>query len=255
MLMKFFRSVRQKVLGNGQLKRYVLYASGEILLVMIGILLALRVNEWNDNRKEQALEQTYYCKLIEDIQQDVLQIDKMIQENDDRIHQCNLLVHLLQTANPDRYDLLKAVVGSISKTTFTFKTSTAAFEDLKSSGNLKILRDHAIKDSLIHYYAQLEGYIDVIDINSDYTVALYYDPSKDFTDLGWQYIAHTRAVMDTTLINMELLDVYPFPSAGIRKQLLSNAIFYMTTNGRKAQWYKIMKAEIMRMYARMKQKC
>ena len=253
--MKFFRSVRQKVLSNGQLKRYLLYAFGEILLVMIGILLALRVNEWNDNRKEQALEQTYYCKITEDIQQDVQQIDKMIQENDDRIHQCNLLVHLLQTDKPDRYELLQAAVGSISKTTFTFKASTAAFEDLKSSGNLKILRDHAIKDSLIHYYAVLEGYIDVIDINSDYTVGLYFDPSRDFTDLGWQYIAHTRAVIDTSLVHLQALDVYSFPSAGIRKQMLSDAIFYMTTNGRKAQWYKIMKAEVMRMYVLMKQKC
>ncbi|MEP7322443.1 MAG: DUF6090 family protein [Saprospiraceae bacterium] len=254
-MMKFLRSVRQNVIDNGNLKKYLLYASGEILLVMIGILLALRVNQWNDNRKEQTLEQTYYCKLREDIQQDSLQIDKMILENNDRIHQCNLMIHLLQSGNPDPYDLARAEVGSISKTTFTFKTSTAAFEDLKSSGNLKILRDHAIKDSLIHYYATLAGYIDVIDVNSDYTVALYYDPSKDFRDLGWQYLAHTRAVLDTTLVNPQALDIYPFPSPGIRKQLLSDAIFFLTTNGRKAQWYQIMKAEIMRMYALLKQKC
>ncbi|MEO5581827.1 MAG: DUF6090 family protein [Saprospiraceae bacterium] len=254
-MMKILRSLRQNVIANGKLKQYLLYTLGEILLVMIGILLALRVNEWNDNRKDQALEQTYYCKLTEDIQQDVLQIDKMIEENNDRIHQCNLLIHLLQTGKPNPYELSNAVVGSISKTTFTFKTSTAAFEDLKSSGNLKILRDHAIKDSLIHYYATLEGYIDVIDINSDYTVALYYDPSKDFIAYGWQYMAHTRAVVDSSLVNQQALDVHPFPSPGIRKQLLSDAIFYMTTNGRKAQWYNIMKAEIMRMLIMMNQKC
>lgn len=77
----------------------------------------------------------------------------------------------------------------------------------------------------------------MIDVNSDFTFALYYDPSKDFRDLGWQYIARTKAVLDTTLVNPQTPDVSPFPSIAIRKQLLSDAIFYMTTNGRKAQWY------------------
>lgn len=75
--------------------------------------------------------------MTEDIQEDTLQIDKMILENNDRIHHCNLMIHLLKTRNPDPYDLARAVVGSSSKTTFTFKTSTAAFEDLKSAVTLK----------------------------------------------------------------------------------------------------------------------
>ncbi|MEO1437908.1 MAG: DUF6090 family protein, partial [Bacteroidota bacterium] len=49
-MVKLFRRNRQQVLANGQLKRYLLYAIGEILLVMIGILLALQVNNWNQER-------------------------------------------------------------------------------------------------------------------------------------------------------------------------------------------------------------
>ena len=49
--MKFLQRIRRKLLEEGNLKRYLIYASGEILLVMIGILLALQVNNWNEERK------------------------------------------------------------------------------------------------------------------------------------------------------------------------------------------------------------
>ena len=46
-MLKFFRRIRQKLINQGDLKRYLIYAIGEVILVMIGILLALQVNNWN----------------------------------------------------------------------------------------------------------------------------------------------------------------------------------------------------------------
>lgn len=52
-MLKFFRTIRRRLLDSGKVKSYVLYAIGEILLVVIGILMALQVNNWNENRKQE----------------------------------------------------------------------------------------------------------------------------------------------------------------------------------------------------------
>ena len=49
-----FRSIRHKLLGEGKLLRYLTYAVGEILLIIIGIMLALQLNNWNEGRKAEA---------------------------------------------------------------------------------------------------------------------------------------------------------------------------------------------------------
>ena len=177
-MIKFFRQIRKQLLGEGKTGKYLKYAIGEIVLVMVGILLALQVNNWNEVRKLKQLEQTYYCKLSEDINQDLYQIKKHLSENDERISNSNQLIHLLQRPHPNQKEVILSMRDAVSKTTYTFKPSIAAFEDLKSSGNLSILKDLTIKARLIKYYAALEGYIDVIDVNSDKTVSLFFNPNN-----------------------------------------------------------------------------
>ena len=55
-MLTFFRRIRKGLLGDGETRKYVLYAIGEIALVVIGILIALQINNWNENDKERAFE-------------------------------------------------------------------------------------------------------------------------------------------------------------------------------------------------------
>lgn len=66
-MLKFFRRIRQKLIEKGNLKRYMVYAIGEILLVMIGILLALQVNNWNETKKERKKETKLLSQLKSDL--------------------------------------------------------------------------------------------------------------------------------------------------------------------------------------------
>lgn len=69
-MLKFFRRIRQNLISEMKVSRYLLYAVGEILLVMIGILLALQVNNWNEHRKNLEAEKVLLINLVEDLRAD-----------------------------------------------------------------------------------------------------------------------------------------------------------------------------------------
>lgn len=72
------RKIRQKLLSSSKLTSYLFYAIGEIILVVIGILIAVQINNWNENRKEMALQSKYYLNIITDLKKDsLLFVDRM----------------------------------------------------------------------------------------------------------------------------------------------------------------------------------
>lgn len=67
-MIKFFREIRQQLLSENQFSKYLLYAIGEIVLVVIGILVALQIDDWNENRKENLVENELIEVLITDLE-------------------------------------------------------------------------------------------------------------------------------------------------------------------------------------------
>ncbi len=66
-MISFFRKIRQKLLSENKVTRYLAYAVGEILLVVIGILIALQDNNWNENRKQEIEKKKLTASLAEEI--------------------------------------------------------------------------------------------------------------------------------------------------------------------------------------------
>ena len=77
-MIKLFRKIRFKLLETGKTIKYLKYAIGEIILVVIGILIALQINNWNEQKKLKQQEITSYCKLQEDLTADISNIDKTL---------------------------------------------------------------------------------------------------------------------------------------------------------------------------------
>lgn len=67
MKQSLFRSIRRKLLNEGKLVRYLTYAVGEVVLIIVGILFALKINDWNEDRKVQAEYDLYIVQLREDV--------------------------------------------------------------------------------------------------------------------------------------------------------------------------------------------
>jgi len=251
--MSFLRRMAVRLDSKAMIS-YLGYALGEIVLVVIGILLALQINGWNEARKDRELEETYYCKLLEDLNLDVALMEALTRDNQQRIERTNDMLVAIQAPRTDVRKLMAAMRGATARTTYTFRVNKAAFEDLKSGGHLSLL-DAGIKDQLVQYYNTMEGFADVVDVNSDASVNLYYHADRNFVDLGWQYLPMLRKELDSTRVDLARLDDPGFPSKEVRKQLTSDAVFYLGTNSRKKELYDLMMAEITRMQTMLRARC
>lgn len=254
-MIKLFRKIRHKFSKSGKARSYLLYAVGEIVLVVIGILIALQINNWNETYKDHQLEKTYYCKLLEDVTQDQILLKKLVAEDQERIQWVNQSIHLLQQEQVDREELANAMRNSINLIRFNFKPSLSAFDDLKSSGKLGILRDLELKKKLLNYYAVLTGYGDIQDIVADASLDSYLHPSKDFLQSGFPQIDFVKAELDTSLVDMKKLSKNATMSDQIREKLLNESILHLNSNARKKAVFKLMEAEILTMKRLLEGKC
>jgi len=254
-MIKFFRKVRQKLVESGKVTSYLFYAFGEIVLVVIGILIALQIKNWNEEYKDSQLDRTYYCKLLEDVNQDHVLVTQLIKDNQERTLWTNEGIHLLQQEKVERKEIVKAMQKSINKIRFNFKPSLSAFDDLKYSGKLNIIKDLSIKKGLLNYYAVQAGYGDIQDIVVDVSLDVSLNPSIDFEEVGFQDIDFVHDEIDTALVNLNKLKPISFPSPQIRKRLATELILHLNTNARKKNVYRTMETEILSMKEVLEKKC
>src|SRR6056297_1262098 len=73
-MIKFFRKIRQNLLMENKTGKYFKYAIGEIVLVVIGILIALQIDNWNNDRNDRKLEKHYVLGLINDLKSDSIAV-------------------------------------------------------------------------------------------------------------------------------------------------------------------------------------
>ncbi len=91
-MIKFFRKIRQKMLTENKFSKYLIYAIGEIVLVVIGILIALSINNWNEGRKNDLKESLLIKNIIEDLRLDSVHINQSLNELVDQIHVVDNLI-------------------------------------------------------------------------------------------------------------------------------------------------------------------
>lgn len=99
-MINFFRKIRQKLLVENRFQKYMLYAIGEVFLVMIGILLALSVNNWNEIRKSDKVEFRLLTELKEAIINDYFQVKMQFQLNQSAQSSCKIILKHLNENLP-----------------------------------------------------------------------------------------------------------------------------------------------------------
>lgn len=157
-MIKFFRNIRRRLLRENHFTRYLIYAIGEIILVVIGILIALQVNNWNEQRKLAKAERGYLNSLQEDINKDIKAQDSIKVILNNRLEKLKELEEELKKNETDQnYEkALFSYLGSLGFPEFVSNDHT--LETLESSGNIEAISHRKLQREILDYRDQVEVY-------------------------------------------------------------------------------------------------
>ncbi|NNL80827.1 MAG: hypothetical protein HKO67_10085 [Flavobacteriaceae bacterium] len=148
-MIKFFRNIRYKLMEKGNTGKYLKYAIGEIVLVMIGILLALQVNNWNQGRL-RAIEEIGILKALKvGLEADLADLNYNASSIKNSIGHANTILQSLENDEPYR-DSIADHFG-IMMFPVKFLYSTSAFETLKSKG-IDLVTNPKLRDDIVSVY-------------------------------------------------------------------------------------------------------
>ncbi|WP_299334979.1 DUF6090 family protein [uncultured Psychroserpens sp.] len=155
-MIKLFRKIRQNLLSEGKTGKYFKYAIGEIVLVVIGILIALQINNWNQDLHEQKIVTTYLKGIYEDLSTQALSLEETIPLNENVIFTINAIIDDYQ-----RHDGFKANDSLLSQINQVLNTPgpieiKTSFTELLNSGDLGLMNNNELRKNIVLFYQDLE---------------------------------------------------------------------------------------------------
>jgi len=158
----FFRKIRQKLLQENRVTRYLAYALGEIILVTIGILIALQINTWKETQNNQRRERDFYQALLKDLESDRDRLDFQTKFYKNRVE--NLSWLLSQIRNPAQ-KIEPVEFGKHTEPLFYNESAVsfdATYEAAKSGGAFDTFSDKELLKQLVEYYSNFKEFEDVL---------------------------------------------------------------------------------------------
>jgi hypothetical protein len=203
---KFFRKIRQKMLTENKFSKYLIYAIGEIILVVIGILIALNINNSNEASKLKHKELVLLSELQQNLKQDLDKLNGNIIGNK-KITRSNVIVKFaLETKLPFN-DSLKYHFGNTFGN-FEFTENSSAWENLKSIG-LDVISNDSLRNSLAQLYSTKYEYLKNIEKNTDdvYQWEQLYPQILKHIDIDTLWVSGTPKNYEELTHDREFLEV------------------------------------------------
>ena len=145
-MLGIFRHIRRKLMEQNKIRTYLLYAVGEILLVVIGILIALQVNNWNEERIIQNQMHDYYQEINEEILENISQ-SEYITANTILSEKITKSLQLIEKADPDSLKKLEDTIGAVG-TAYTSTFALPVTEEFISNGYINNVQSDSLKVAL-----------------------------------------------------------------------------------------------------------
>ena len=185
-MIQFLKKIRQNILMQNNSKkptapasRYFKYAIGEIALVVLGILIALQLNKWNESRKYDQLKSVYLSRLINDLKQDTSNINYVISEVEENQKAITVLIKSIESDS--NYEHLDSIITGYFKSGWiisSFVPTANTYTDLSQTGNMNILKNFELINEIIQYYGYLKQVENSNTINMNWITPMDLEVAK-----------------------------------------------------------------------------
>ena len=200
------------MIKENRASKYLLYAVGEIILVVIGILIALQINNWNEIRKTEKKEIQIYKELKSDLIQTKIDIEKTIAKHKELLTSNQKLVHHIANQKPYTDSIYNLFTSSSDD--FKIIPKTTAFENLKNIG-LNILSNDSLRVEISNLFQlklkRLENELELNDSDFGFSKSLFPFQNKylfvDYNEPIHRGFKHSDSI---TFYNLKIKDYEKF---------------------------------------------
>ncbi len=208
-MIKFFRKIRQKLLSQNRITQYLAYAFGEIFLVVIGILIALQINNWNELRKQNELKTIYISRLISDLRQDTLKIHLLKKQLEESQEVIKTTIHFLnsEASTEETFQSLKSYFEK-GWNVRSFLANDNTYLDLVQTGNLSIIRNSEKVEDIIEYYTYVKSSNEADHGNREWLTPLDHGITEKTPAMEFDPITKGLFKTEDILVNVEKILLY-----------------------------------------------
>ena len=164
----FFRKIRKKLADDNQFFKYSRYAIGEILLVVIGILIALQVNKHQNYLEARSRECEYLKGLITDLTTEKMFLESYLEFDQEVINNAEAILQGYYDRTGFTIDTIFSKRLSILNNRSTFRKHNSTYRELLATGGLNLLLDQTLKQQIMLYFQTVDQYETVIRQNNEY---------------------------------------------------------------------------------------
>lgn len=156
-MIKFFRKIRQRLLTENKFSKYLIYAIGEIVLVVIGILIALNINNWNEAKKNKVVERQLLTSLLQEFETNLHILAKTVETNTKIIESSIEIGKFTGPSLPilSEKELSQNMVGAF-KSTSHYVPNKGTYDEINNSGKLSLISDSFLRKAISELQSQLE---------------------------------------------------------------------------------------------------
>lgn len=152
-MFRFFRTLRLRLLVKNSFSKYALYAIGEIVLVVIGILIALQINTWNEIRKDRKKGKDYVLRLSQELETDQANMQLNLAFYREVFQYGQQVLGYAGKGLQDRQTHWEILVACFQASQiWPLQQGTSTFEELKSAGDFALIQNPETRKDLIYYY-------------------------------------------------------------------------------------------------------